>query len=155
MSDFSLILVLQNQNKQKSSMTRQRYKLNLRKSLLLEEYFTWESFFPLHRPGYRQSSRYPVYIMWLSLQRDCGFSVKRLLLWWWQRGGRDKPPNAPSLASSHSAHMELRYHLERDYEAGHSQHGLYLRHRKELWLQYCYEAEQPVGEVPPAARIWV
>ena len=39
MSEFSLILVLRKENKQNSDMTLQRYKLNLRNSLLLEEYF--------------------------------------------------------------------------------------------------------------------
>jgi len=39
MSEFSLILVLRKENKQNSDMTWQRYKLNLRNSLLLEEYF--------------------------------------------------------------------------------------------------------------------
>ena len=37
--NFSLILVLQNSNKQNSDITWQRYKLNLRNSLLLEECF--------------------------------------------------------------------------------------------------------------------
>ena len=39
MSDFSLFLVLRKENKQNSDMTWQRYKLNLRNSLLLEDYF--------------------------------------------------------------------------------------------------------------------
>ena len=39
MSKNSLILVLRKENKQNSDMTWQRYKLNLRNSLLLEEYF--------------------------------------------------------------------------------------------------------------------
>ena len=39
MSEFTLILVLRKENKQNSDMTWQRYKLNLRNSLLLEEYF--------------------------------------------------------------------------------------------------------------------
>ena len=37
MSEFSLILVLQKENKQNSNMTWQKYKLNLRNSHLLEE----------------------------------------------------------------------------------------------------------------------
>ena len=51
MSEFSLIFVLRKENKQNSDMTWQRYKLNLRNSLLLKEYFrvmekfnsTWSS----------------------------------------------------------------------------------------------------------------
>ena len=39
MSEFSLILVLQKENKQNSNMTWQKYKLNLRNSHLLEEFF--------------------------------------------------------------------------------------------------------------------
>ena len=39
MSEFSLIFVLRKENKQNSDMTWQIYKLNLRNSLLLEEYF--------------------------------------------------------------------------------------------------------------------
>ena len=39
MSEFLLILVLRKENKQNSDMTWQRYKLILRNSLLLEEYF--------------------------------------------------------------------------------------------------------------------
>ena len=39
MSEILLILVLRKENKQNSDMTWQRYKLNLRNSLLLEEYF--------------------------------------------------------------------------------------------------------------------
>ena len=39
MSDFLLILVLQKINKQNSDMTWQIYKLNLRNSFFLEEYF--------------------------------------------------------------------------------------------------------------------
>ena len=40
MSEFSLILVLEKENKQNSNMTWQKYKLNLRNSLLLEKYFS-------------------------------------------------------------------------------------------------------------------
>ena len=36
MSEFSLILVLQKENKQNSNMTWQKYKLNLRNSHLLQ-----------------------------------------------------------------------------------------------------------------------
>ena len=39
MSEFSLILVLRKENKQNSDITWQRYKLNPRNLLLLEEYF--------------------------------------------------------------------------------------------------------------------
>ena len=39
MSEFSLILVLRKENKQNSDMTWQKYKLNLKNILLLEEYF--------------------------------------------------------------------------------------------------------------------
>ena len=39
MSEFSLILVLRKENKQNSNMTWQKYKLNLRNSLLLEDFF--------------------------------------------------------------------------------------------------------------------
>ena len=42
MSEFSLILVLQKENKQNSNMTWQKYKLNLRNSHLLEEF--WKIF---------------------------------------------------------------------------------------------------------------
>ena len=46
MSEFSLILVLQKENKQNSNMTWQKYKLNLRNSHLLEEFFqSWRNFF--------------------------------------------------------------------------------------------------------------
>ena len=38
------ILVLRKENKQNSDMTWQRYKLNLRNSLLLEEYFLSQLF---------------------------------------------------------------------------------------------------------------
>ncbi|WP_207200996.1 hypothetical protein, partial [Bacteroides thetaiotaomicron] len=38
MSEFSLILVLQKENKQNSNMTWQKYKLNLRNSHLLEKF---------------------------------------------------------------------------------------------------------------------
>ena len=40
MSEFSLILVLRKENKQKYNMTWQKYKLNLRNSLLLEDFFS-------------------------------------------------------------------------------------------------------------------
>ena len=44
MSEFSLILVLQKENKQNSNMTWQKYKLNLRNSHLLEEFFqSWRN----------------------------------------------------------------------------------------------------------------
>ena len=39
-----------------------------------------ELFFPLRRPRYRQSAGSPVYVLRLSVQRDRGFAVKRLLL---------------------------------------------------------------------------
>ena len=47
MSEFSLILVLQKENKQNSNMTWQKYKLNLRNSHLLEEFFqSWRNLTP-------------------------------------------------------------------------------------------------------------
>ena len=39
MSEFSLTLVLRKEDKQNSNMTWQKYKLNLRNSHLLEEFF--------------------------------------------------------------------------------------------------------------------
>ena len=46
MSEFSLILVLLEENKPNSDMTWRRYRFNLRNSLLWEEYFrVMEQFF--------------------------------------------------------------------------------------------------------------
>lgn len=51
MSEFSLILVLQKENKQNSNMTWQKYKLNLRNSHLLEEFFqSWRNLTPCFQP---------------------------------------------------------------------------------------------------------
>ena len=51
MSEFSLILMLQKENKQNSNMTWQKYKLNLRNSHLLEEFFqSWRNLTPCFHP---------------------------------------------------------------------------------------------------------
>ena len=50
MSEFSLILVLRKENKQNSDITWQRYKLNLRNSLLFAEIFNATFLFGLNDP---------------------------------------------------------------------------------------------------------
>ena len=53
----------------------------------------WGSIFPFCGSGNRQSSGTSVHIVRLSVQRDCGFFVKCLLLWRRLCGGCDEPLN--------------------------------------------------------------
>ena len=84
------------------------------------------AFFAFRGSCYRQSARASMYILRLSIQRDCGFAVKRILLRRRLRGGCDKPPDAPPLTASHSSYMQLRHHPERDFGVGHGQYDLHI-----------------------------
>ena len=78
--------------------------------------------------------------------RDCWFAGKCLFLRRQLRGGRNEPPDAPSLATPHSAYLQLWHYSESDFRTGHGQYDLYIRHSQEQWIQYGHEAEQPAGK---------
>ena len=88
-------------------------------------------------PVNRQSSGTSVHIVLLSIQRDCGFFVKCLLLWRRLCGGCDEPFDASSLTSSLSSHMQLWHNSQGNLWAELRQHDLYFWHGKGLlaWLR--------------------
>ena len=132
MSDFSPILVLQI----KICIKPDRHGKGKHK--IWENHSFWRNisregaFFPFCGSGNRQSYGTSVHILRLSVQRDCGFFVKCLFLRRRLCGGRNEPPDAPSLATPHSAYLQLWHYSESDFRTGHGQYDLYIRHRQEL-----------------------
>ena len=80
MSDFSLTLVLRFKT---SKIAHDMAKVSIKSERITPFggiFHVRELFSPLRRPRYRQSAGSAVYVLRLSVQRDCGFAVKRLLL---------------------------------------------------------------------------
>ena len=81
MSDFSLTLVLRLKT---SKIINDMAKVSIKSERITPFggiFHVRELFSPLRRPRYRQSVGSPVHVIRLSVQRDRGFAVKRLLLW--------------------------------------------------------------------------
>ena len=128
MSEFSLILVLQKENKQNSNMTWKGT------NKIWKTHTFWRNFFN-HGAIWLPASTYYRPDTWsemqqyhrISVQRNYSFSDERILLWRFMRGGCNITTDAPSLVSSYPSYMQLWYHPQSHQGTDTGKHLLYFR----------------------------